>query len=44
MATLKSFYGTMKRLWVHVDAKTKDVEEWVPSPLDILQPRVPELI
>ena len=28
IATLKTFYGTKKKkLWVHVDAETKDVEE-----------------
>ena len=27
MAMLISFYGTMKKIWVPMDAKTKDVEE-----------------
>jgi hypothetical protein len=35
IAKLKSFYGTAKKLWVHVDAKTEDDEEWVLPPLDI---------
>jgi hypothetical protein len=35
IATLKSFYGTAKKLWVPVDAETEDAEEWVPPPLDI---------
>lgn len=35
IATLKSIYGTTKKLWVHVDDETKDVEEYVPPSLDI---------
>ena len=35
IATLKTFYGTLKKLLILVDTKTKDVEEWVPPPLDI---------
>ena len=35
IATLKTFYRTTTKLWVPMDAKTKDVEEWVPPPLDV---------
>jgi hypothetical protein len=29
IATLKTFYGTTKKLWVPMDFETEDVEEWV---------------
>lgn len=35
IALLKTFYGPVKKLWVHVDAKTQDVEMWVPPSRDI---------
>ena len=35
IATLKTFYGTSRKLWVPADAETEDAEEWVPPPLDI---------
>jgi hypothetical protein len=34
-ATLKTLYGTTKKLWVHVYIEYEDVEEWVPPPLDV---------
>jgi hypothetical protein len=45
MATLESFHGTMKRLWVHVDVETEDVEIGCLHPLTTCNlARVPELI
>jgi hypothetical protein len=35
IATMKTFYGTIKNLWVHVDTETENVEEWMPLPFDI---------
>ena len=34
-ATLKTLYGTTKKLWVHVDIEYEDVKEWVSLPLDV---------
>jgi hypothetical protein len=35
IATLTTFYGTTKKLWVPIDIETKDVDEWVSPPVDI---------
>lgn len=35
IATLKTFYETTKKLWVHVDIETEDIKESVPPTLDI---------
>lgn len=34
-ATLRTIYGTTKKLWLPMDTKIENVEKWVPPPLDI---------